>query len=121
MGNQPPLRSAWLVSDGRVLASADVADTPRTRRVGLLGKSSTETVLVIQPCSWVHTLGMRFALDVAYVDRDGVVVKVSHLSPWRVGAPVRGSKYVIEAASGSFERWGLRAGDTVEVRETAVA
>lgn len=118
MGNQPPLRSAWLVSDGRVLASADVADTPRTRRVGLLGKSSTETALVIQPCSWVHTLGMRFALDVAYVDRDGVVVKVSHLSPWRVGAPVRGSKYVIEAASGSFERWGLHVGATVEVRSS---
>ncbi|NBT36891.1 MAG: DUF192 domain-containing protein [Actinobacteria bacterium] len=118
MGKQPPLRSAWLVSDGRVLASADVADNPRARRVGLLGKSTTETALVIEPCSWVHTLGMRFALDVAYVDRDGVVVKVSHLSPWRVGAPVRGSKFVIEAASGSFERWGLRVGSPIEVRSS---
>ena len=118
MGNQPPLRSAWLVSDGRVLASADVADNLRARRVGLLGKSTTETALVIEPCSWVHTLGMRFALDVAYVDRDGVVVKVSHLSPWRVGTPVRGSKFVIEAASGSFERWGLRVGSPIEVRSS---
>ena len=118
MGNQPPLRNAWLISDGRVLASADVADTARARRVGLLGKSSTETALVIEPCSWVHTLGMRFALDVAYVDADGVVVKVSRLAPWRVGAPVRGSKYVIEASSGSFERWGLRVGATVEVRSS---
>ena len=116
MGNRPPLRSAWLVSEGRVLASADVADTARARRIGLLGKTTTETALVLEPCSWVHTLGMRFALDVAYVDREGVVVKVSRLEPWRVGAPVRGSKFVIEAASGAFERWGLRVGSLVEVR-----
>ena len=118
MGNKPPLRSAWLVSDGRVLASADVAETPRARRVGLLGKSTTETALVIEPCSWVHTLGMHFTIDVAYVDGDGVVIKVSRLSPWRIGAPVRGSKYVIESAAGSFERWGLRVGASIEVRSS---
>ena len=118
MGTPPPLRSAWLVSDGRVLASADVAETRRSRRVGLLGKTTTDTALVITPCSWVHSLGMRFPLDVAYVDAQGTVLRAARLSPWRVGPLVRGSHFVIEAKAGSFERWGLAPGDTVEVRSS---
>jgi len=118
MGTPPPLRSAWLVSDGRVLASADVAETRRSRRVGLLGKTTTDTALVITPCSWVHSLGMRFPLDVAYVDAQGTVLRAARLSPWRIGPLVRSSRFVIEAKAGSFERWGLAPGDTVEVRSS---
>ena len=118
MGTPPPLRSAWLVSNGRVLASADVAETRRSRRVGLLGKTTTDTALVITPCSWVHSLGMRFPLDVAYVDPQGTVLRAARLSPWRIGPLVRGSRFVIEAKAGSFERWGLAPGDTVEVRSS---
>lgn len=118
MGTPPPLRSAWLVSNGRVLASADVAETRRSRRVGLLGKTTTDTALVITPCSWVHSLGMRFPLDVAYVDAQGTVLRAARLSPWRIGPLVRGSHFVIEAKAGSFERWGLAPGDTVEVRSS---
>ena len=63
---------AWLVSDARVLASAEVADTRRARRRGLLGRDGLDGALVIERCRWIHTIGMRFPIDVAYVGDDGI-------------------------------------------------
>jgi uncharacterized membrane protein (UPF0127 family) len=108
---------AWLVSDGRVLASAEVAGGRRERARGLLGRTSIEGAFVIERCRWVHTVGMRVPIDVAYVDAQGVVVKTVAMRRQRVGAPVWKSRTVIEAAGGAFARWGLRVGDTVEVRQ----
>jgi uncharacterized membrane protein (UPF0127 family) len=107
---------AWLVSDGRVLASADVASGRRERTRGLLGRTSIEGAFVIERCRWVHTVGMKFPVDVAYLDATGVVVKTVAMRRHRVGAPVWKSRTVIEAEGGAFARWGLRVGDTIEVR-----
>lgn len=74
--------------------------------------------MVIPSCRWVHTLGMRIPIDVAYVDGDGVVVKIVRMRPWRFGAPVKRGRWVIEAATGAFERWGLSVGDPVELRDS---
>ena len=109
---------AWLVSDGRVLASADVANTARARRRGLIGQSSVTTALVLDNCRWIHTIGVRCALDIAYLDADSTVIKMQRLVPRRVPLPVRRSRAVIEAPAGSFERWGLHIGDVIEVRHT---
>ncbi len=106
----------WLVSESRVLASAEVAHSRHDRRRGLLGRHDLEGALVLDPCRWVHTLGMRFALDVAYLDPDDVVIKTLHMAPWRVGVPVPRARKVIEAQRGAFGRWGLRVGDVVEIR-----
>lgn len=107
---------AWLVTEGRVLASAEVADDRRTRARGLLGRDSLDGALVLRPCRWIHTLGMRFPLDVAYLDADGVVVKTVHMRRNRVGVPVFRANVVVEASEGAFGRWGLRVGDVVEIR-----
>ncbi len=109
---------AWLVSDARVLASAEVAADRPARRRGLLGRDGVEGALVIEPCRWVHTLGMRFPIDVAFLDADGVVVRCTRMGRHRVGLPVRVARTVIEAEAGAFDRWGLRVGDVVEVRHT---
>lgn len=68
-------------------------------------------------CRWVHTLGMRFPLDVAYLDEKGVVVKTVQMHRHRVGAPVWRARTVVEAELGAFGRWGLHVGDVVELRE----
>jgi len=107
---------AWLVSQARVLASAEVADGRRARRRGLLGRRDLEGALVLSPCRWVHTVGMYFPLDVAYVDAEGTVIKTLHMGRWRVGVPVPRARWVIEAQRGAFARWGLRVGDVVELR-----
>ena len=110
---------AWLVSEGRVLASCETVSQRRDKGRGLLGRDGIEGALVLRNCRWVHTLGMRFALDVAYLDEAGIVVKTVHMRRHRVGAPVWRARTVVEAQEGAFGRWGLRVGDVVEVREAA--
>jgi uncharacterized membrane protein (UPF0127 family) len=110
---------AWLVRDGDVLASAEVALRARERIVGLLGRdrAAMTGALVLRPCRQVHTLGMRFPIDVAFCDREGVVLRTVTVPPWRVTRVVWRAGFVVEAAAGSFERWQLRPGDTIEVKE----
>ena len=107
---------SWLVSDARVLASAQVTQSRRERRRGLLGTSSLDGAFVIDPCRSVHTIGMKYALDVAFVDQDGVVIKTLHMRRHRLGLPVLRARWVIEAEAGAFARWGLRVGDVIELR-----
>ena len=108
---------AWLVTDDkRVLASAEVADSRTARRKGLLGREHLEGAIVLTPCRWIHTIGMQFPIDVAFLDDDGTVVKTMHMKRRRIGVPVWSASLVIEAEAGAFARWGLRVGDVVEVR-----
>lgn len=108
---------AWLVSAGRVLASAEVADSRRAKGRGLLKRDGIDGAMVIPGCKWVHSLGMRFDLDVAYLNDLDVVIKIHHLARHRIGPPVRNAHTVVEAEAGAFARWGLLIGDIVEVRE----
>jgi uncharacterized membrane protein (UPF0127 family) len=108
----------WLVTDDkRVLASAELADTRSTRRHGLIGREGLEGAFVLRPCRWIHTFGMRFPVDVAFLDTDGCVVKTMQMHRRRLGVPVWRATIVIEAEAGAFARWGLRVGDIVEVRD----
>jgi uncharacterized membrane protein (UPF0127 family) len=106
----------WLVRDTQVLASLEVADTFRSRLKGLLGRDELDGALLLRPARAVHTVGMRFTIDVAYCDSDLVVLRTHTLPPHRVGRPVRRACCVVEAEAGAFERWGLAVGDRLEVR-----
>ncbi len=107
----------WLVRDGEVLAAAQTARSRRERARGLLGRDGFTGALVFRRCRQVHTFGMRFAIDVAFCRADGVVLRISNLRPWRLSRLVWRAAFVIEAEAGAFERWGLRVGDQVEVKE----
>jgi uncharacterized protein len=106
----------WLLRDGDVLASLELAHDRRARRKGLLGRDGIEGALLLDPARSIHTIGMRFPLDVAWCDRDLVVRKVAVVGRHRITMPVRGAHVVIEAEAGSFARWGLRPGDQLEVK-----
>lgn len=119
MTRTPPLHGAepvWLVSEGRVLASARRATTRADRRRGLIGAESVDEPLVLEPCNWVHTVGMRTAIDVVYVQADNTVIATAHMRPWRVGPITRKARIIIEAAPGSLDRWNVKPGDKIEVR-----
>src|SRR5215213_3481175 len=107
---------SWLVRDGDVLAAAEVADGARGRRRGLLGRDAFDGALVLRRCRNVHTARMRFPIDVAFCDADGVVLRTVSLVPWRVSPYVHQAAFVIEAEAGAFDRWRLHEGDRVEVR-----
>jgi uncharacterized membrane protein (UPF0127 family) len=106
----------WLVRGEDVLAAAEIAVTRRQRRRGLVGRDELEGVLVLRPCRQVHTLRMRFPIDVAFCDRDGFVLHTASLAPWRVSRPVPRAYFAVEARAGAFDRWKLVVGDIVEVR-----
>ena len=106
----------WLVRDGDVLATAEVASSFGQRLKGLLGRDGVEGALVLRPAKSVHTIGMRFPIDVAFCDRELRVIAVRTLRPHRMTAPRAKAKVVIEAEAGAFERWRLRPGDQLELR-----
>jgi uncharacterized protein len=106
----------WLVRDDKVLATCEVAGSARSRRKGLLGYETFEGAILLRPARSVHTFGMRFALDVAFVDRDLEVIRVVRMPPNRLCRPVWRARGVIEAEAGAFAAWELRTGDQLELR-----
>lgn len=108
---------AWLVRDGTVLASLEVAASRAARRKGLLGRDTIEGALLLTPARSVHTLGMRFDIDVAFLDRDGVVKRTARMPRNRIGMPCWTARSVVEAEAGAFARWNLATGQRLEVVE----
>lgn len=106
---------SWLLRDGAVLAALEVADSRPARRRGLLGRDSFEGALLLRPARAVHTIGMRFPLDVAYCDGELRVLETVCMKQRRIGVPRPKARCVLEAQAGAFERWGLRTGDRLEV------
>ena len=104
---------ATLATPASLPASIETAFESRSRNRGLLGRSSLseESALILAPCSSIHTCFMRFAIDVAFVDRDGNILRARRaLRPWRVQAAFRASA-VIELAAGALDRSDTRVGD----------
>jgi uncharacterized membrane protein (UPF0127 family) len=108
---------AWLVRGEDVLASLDVADSFSTRLKGLLGRDGIDGAFLIKPATSVHTLGMRFPIDVAFCDRELTVIDMVTLRPHRLCLPRPKARCVIEAEAGAFERWHLQRGDALEIKE----
>jgi uncharacterized membrane protein (UPF0127 family) len=109
---------AWLMREGEVLAALEIADSRKESRRGLLGRDGIDGALLLRGVRvGVHTLGMRFEIDVAFCDADMVVLRTVCMAPWRLGRPSPRARCAIEAESGAFERWRLRPGDKLEVKE----
>ncbi|MFI1333887.1 DUF192 domain-containing protein [Streptomyces sp. NPDC020845] len=94
----------------------EVAASYRARTRGLLGRDGVTGALLLTPASSVHTFGMRFAIDVAYLDRRLTVLAVRTMRPGRLGLPRPRARHVLEAEAGAMERWGLRTGARVTIR-----
>ncbi|MGN9792369.1 DUF192 domain-containing protein [Streptomyces sp. OZ13] len=104
-----------LTVDGRPVAEVEIAATYRARRRGLLGRDGIEGAMLLTPCGSVHSVGMRFTIDVAYLDRDLRVLIVRTMPPGRVGLPRPRARHVLEAAAGAAAKWGVRRGVTLTI------
>lgn len=105
-----------LVCDGRDVAPLELAETVGARMRGLLGRDGIDGALLLRPANNVHTVGLRFPIDVAYVDPDLQVLHTATMVPHRLALPVWGARSVLEAEAGAFSRWGLREGSRLELR-----
>lgn len=106
----------WLVREDRVLATLEVAATRRERRRGLIGRRGIDGALLLRPARSVHTFGMSFAIDVAHLDGEGRVLRVTTMRPNRLGAFVLRSRAVVETEAGALARWGVAKNDLLEIR-----
>jgi uncharacterized membrane protein (UPF0127 family) len=99
-----------------VAEAADVADTSRKRRIGLLKHTSLPKGqgLWIAPCEAIHTFGMKFAIDVLYLDRKRKVLKVrADMGRRKLSACLRAYS-VLELPAGTAAETGTVAGDQLE-------
>jgi uncharacterized membrane protein (UPF0127 family) len=78
-----------------------VAADPLARLLGLAGLRALppRTALQLPRTRSIHTLGMRFALDLVWLDRDERVVRIDRgVRPWRVRG-CRMASHVVELPS----------------------
>ena len=97
-----------------------VADTGLTRMVGLLGKTGLDpgAGLWITPSSGVHTIGMRFTIDVIGLDKNLTVTRLwSRLVPQRVTAVSLKVRSVIELPAGRIEACGVQLGHQLQISD----
>ncbi|MFF3861152.1 DUF192 domain-containing protein [Streptomyces sp. NPDC002209] len=94
----------------------EIAASYRARTRGLLGRDGIPgAALLLTPAGSVHTFRMRFAIDVAYLDRRLRVIALTTMRPGRLGLPRLRSRHVLEAEAGAMAAWGLRVGTQLHV------
>lgn len=76
------------------------------------GPSPGEGLLLL-PCNAVHTFGMRFDVDVIFLDANGDVLHVvPEMKPRRMSSRVPGGRSVLEVPAGTIQRTGTVVGDS---------
>jgi len=100
-----------------------VADTHWTRLRGLLGLTADDfrngSGLWIVPCHGVHTLGMKFPIDVIYLDGSMTVIDVQpEVRPWRFTPIRRQAASVLELPCHKTAETKTAIGDRIEVTLT---
>lgn len=102
--------SATLLCDGRPVAKLEVAASPWARYRGLLGRDGLDGAILLVKTNGVHTFGMRFPLDVAYLTRDLRVITIVQMKVGRFARPRLHARHTLEASRGSLAQWGIEPG-----------
>ena len=95
-----------------------VADTTLTRFVGLMGRGSLAPGhgLLIRPSNGVHTLWMRFSIDVLLLDREHRVLSAyGNLRPFRVTAINWKASSALELPTGTIAATNTQVGDQLQL------
>lgn len=98
------------------------AVTWRARLLGLalLDGLPPQQALLIPRCRSVHTFGMRFPIDVVFLDREGSVARLAREVPPRCAIGGRGAWAVLETGADRAKPF-LEAGVAELVRPSAAA
>ena len=102
-----------------IASSAGLAVNFMTRLIGLLGTKKLDKgkALVIRPCSSIHTIGMKYAIDVVFLDKQNKIVKIINDMPAGKFSLCSGSSYVIELPAGTIEATGTVVGDKISLTD----
>ncbi len=112
------------VRTGSVIAEVvESALDSKSRRKGLLGRDSLADshALVLAPCGSVHTIGMRFPIDVLFMNADGSVIKiVERMGAWRMAGSLQAC-ITVELPTGSVQRHHVLTGDRLSIQSGSSA
>jgi uncharacterized membrane protein (UPF0127 family) len=98
----------------------EVAGTSEARKRGLLGRTGLDagTGIWLVPCEWVHMFGMKFAIDIVVLDKNGVVVGVQEaLRPGWIGKLFWRAHSTLELPVGTIRASGTAKGDRIVCEE----
>jgi uncharacterized membrane protein (UPF0127 family) len=108
------------ITRGTTLADrADIADSSATRRTGLLKHSGLAPGegLWIVPCEGVHTFRMKFAIDVAFLNKKRRVLKIRpNMGRRRIALSLLAHS-VVELPAGRLAETGTAVGDQLELEK----
>ena len=111
---------AIIERNGKTLAHhVELAGNLWARNRGLLGRERLDDgeALLIPGCGSIHTWGMRFTIDVIFLDGKRRVVRIADgVPPWRFLLAFLG-RDVLELPRGRARRCGLRRGDKILIEE----
>jgi uncharacterized protein len=120
----PVLRCVGNQTRGTVLCSrATLVSGFGDRTRGLIGRTqlgADEGMLFeagpFMPLMWMHTMFMRFPIDIVFLGRNNLVIKIrASLKPWRLSAIVFGARMAIELCEGSVSRTHTAVGDFISI------
>ncbi|MHB1455132.1 MAG: DUF192 domain-containing protein [Saccharofermentanales bacterium] len=103
--------------EGREIAdNLTLADTFFSRLKGLSKHHRLDEGegLIIRPCSQIHTIGMKFAIDVVFLTKSGVVIQFEQdMHPGDVSGYVHRAWQVVELKSGTIAAKDISIGRTI--------
>lgn len=117
-----PLKAINVSKGGVVIAEhIEWAGTGAGRRRGLLGRKAMDRTegIYLTPCEWIHTFGMHFPIDVAFLSSTGEILAVHHsLKPNRLSKIVLRAEGVLELSAGRLYATSTEVGDDIQLIES---
>jgi hypothetical protein len=105
---------------GTILAwQVEVAKTVWRRGLGLMGRREMKpgSALILDPCNAIHTMFMRFPIDVLFCSKDGTILRcAAKVVPWRIGPVCLAARYTVELPAGTIQANGIREGHKIQVK-----
>ena len=106
------------IKNNEILASdARIAASFMDRLKGLLGTKKLDQGqgLIIRPCNSIHTIGMKYSIDIIFLDKQNKVVKiVMDMHSGRVSI-CNSASYVVELPSGVASSTNTTVGDLISI------
>lgn len=107
------LNNKWSMDISSETESIELATGVLSRMRGMLFRDPDDVTRLLVPCNDIHTFGMRFSLDVAFISKEGNVLEVHR--DVRSRRRLKRSDASIVAERFSKEGEWLHAGDTLRI------
>jgi len=95
-----------------------MSDSFLKRTIGLLGRKGLKpgAAMILKPCNSIHTLFMRFSIDVLFVGKDSRVIKaVSAIKPFRLTRLYYNADFAVELAAGVIQATSTSTADLLSI------